>query len=98
RSTRDWSSDVCSSDLNACEAGRVRGGLPKELPKGSPKAAHKPASAQVVESLGVAEALMRGGIANYMSTYWPVGDDAAKDFAGTRSEERRGGRECRTGM
>ena len=26
---------------------------------------------------------MRGGVANYMSTYWPVGDDAATTFAST---------------
>ena len=26
---------------------------------------------------------MRGGIANYMSTYWPVGDAAAKAFSTT---------------
>jgi CHAT domain-containing protein/pimeloyl-ACP methyl ester carboxylesterase len=69
----------CLVFFNACEAGRVRGGLPKA----APKPAHKPASAQVAQSFGVAEALMRGGIANFMSTYWPVGDDAAKDFAGT---------------
>jgi len=31
----------------------------------------------------VAEALMRGGIANYMSTYWPVGVAAAETFAST---------------
>lgn len=26
---------------------------------------------------------MRGGIANYMSTYWPVNDNAAETFAST---------------
>ncbi|HEY6908186.1 MAG TPA: CHAT domain-containing protein [Myxococcales bacterium] len=59
--------------FNACEAGRVRG-----RPVTS-----RPASERVSESYGVAEALMRGGIANYMSTYWPVGDAAAKTFATT---------------
>ncbi|HET7785215.1 MAG TPA: CHAT domain-containing protein [Myxococcales bacterium] len=59
--------------FNACEAGRVRG----RPVKGGP------ASARVRESYGVAEALMRGGIANYMSTYWPVGDAAAETFATT---------------
>ena len=59
--------------FNACEAGRVRGRT----------ASVKPASTRVVESYGVAEALMRGGIANYMSTYWPVNDNAAETFAST---------------
>jgi CHAT domain-containing protein/pimeloyl-ACP methyl ester carboxylesterase len=60
--------------FNACEAGRVRGKLAKPSKK---------ASEQAFESAGVAEALMLGGIANYMSTYWPVGDDAAETFAAT---------------
>jgi hypothetical protein len=60
--------------FNACEAGRVRGAR---------TAKSKPASQGVVESFGVAEALMRGGIANYMSTYWPVGDQSASVFSET---------------
>jgi pimeloyl-ACP methyl ester carboxylesterase len=56
--------------FNACEAGRIRG-----------KA--QGASDRVAESAGVAEALMRGGLANYLSTYWPVGDNAAATFAST---------------
>jgi pimeloyl-ACP methyl ester carboxylesterase len=59
--------------FNACEAGRIRGKAP----------ARKAASVRIAESYGVAEALMRGGIANYMSTYWPVGDEAAETFATT---------------
>lgn len=62
--------------FNACEAGRIRG------IKAKPKAA-KPATSAVAESAGVAEALMRGGVANYMSTYWPVDDAAAETFATT---------------
>ena len=58
--------------FNACEAGRVRGRLARPLKK---------PTVQAFESAGVAEALMRGGIANYMSTYWPVGDDAAETFS-----------------
>ena len=60
--------------FNACEAGRIRG---------RPAPPVKKASVQSYESAGVAEALMRGGIANYMSTYWPVGDDAAETFSET---------------
>ncbi|MFL5313207.1 MAG: CHAT domain-containing protein, partial [Myxococcales bacterium] len=59
--------------FNACEAGRVRG-----RPVTS-----RPASVRVTESYGVAEALMRGGLANFMSTYWPVGDKSAETFAST---------------
>jgi pimeloyl-ACP methyl ester carboxylesterase len=59
--------------FNACEAGRVRGTQPEV----------KPATEQASDSYGVAEALMRGGIANYMSTYWPVSDQAAEAFATT---------------
>jgi pimeloyl-ACP methyl ester carboxylesterase len=52
--------------MNACEAGRVR---------------KEPATTMLNDTLGVAETLLRGGIANYLSTYWPVDDIAAKDFA-----------------
>jgi CHAT domain-containing protein len=74
--------------FNACEAGRIRGrkdakrkrdsAQPKEKPKPA-----KPATRAGMESAGVAEALMRGGVANYMSTYWPVDDAAAETFATT---------------
>jgi CHAT domain-containing protein len=60
--------------FNACESGRVRG---------------KPASAlereallqRVEKTVGLAEAFLRGGVANYVGTYWPVGDAPAKLFA-----------------
>lgn len=68
--------------FNACEAGRVRGR----------PAAAKQASVQVSQSYGVAEALMRGGIANFMSTYWPVGDAAAETFASTFYKSVLGGK------
>ena len=51
----------------------------------------KKASQQAFEAAGVAEALMRGGIANYMSTYWPVGDDAAETFSETFYKAALGG-------
>ena len=31
----------------------------------------------------LAEAFLRGGVANYVGTYWPVGDDEASSFAAT---------------
>jgi len=60
--------------FNACEAARVRGRA---------KQATKTASQRAEESAGVAESLMRGGIANFVSTYWPVGDASAAAFATT---------------
>ena len=33
--------------------------------------------------MSFAEAFLRGGIANYIGTYWPVGDAAALTFADT---------------
>jgi CHAT domain-containing protein len=35
----------------------------------------------VAEAAGLAEAFMRGGVANFLGTYWPVGDAPAKQFA-----------------
>jgi len=57
--------------FNACESGRVRAARGRT---------RKP---RIVESAGVAEAFMRGGLANYLGTYWPVEDAAALAFAET---------------
>jgi CHAT domain-containing protein len=38
---------------------------------------------RVKRGASFAEAFLRGGIANYIGTYWPVGDDAALTFAQT---------------
>ncbi len=62
--------------FNACQAGRVRGGRADAVP--APRATRAAET-----SCGVAETMMRGGIANYLSTYWPVRDDAAETFAST---------------
>lgn len=51
--------------FNACESARVR---KKEVESGG-------------GNVGVAESLMRGGVANFIGTYWPVGDTAAFSFA-----------------
>lgn len=34
-------------------------------------------------NVGLAEALLRAGVGNYIGTYWPVGDASAKRFAET---------------
>lgn len=62
--------------LNACESARVRGGGPGETAQGT--------AANRIEGLaGVAEAFLKGGVANFIGTYWPVGDDSAELFAET---------------
>ena len=71
--------------FNACESGRVRRGEQKE---DSELAVAK----RIERSVGVAEALMRGGVANYIGTYWSVGDASAKAFAETFYGDLLGGR------
>ena len=61
--------------FNACESARVRG-----LPRGGKGKGHPDRLRGLVS---VAEAFMRGGVANFLGTYWPVGDEAAAKFAET---------------
>jgi hypothetical protein len=61
--------------FNACESGRVRKSVPK-APDMS-----KDVKERLSRSVGLAEAFLRGGVANYLGTYWPVGDAAAEQFA-----------------
>jgi pimeloyl-ACP methyl ester carboxylesterase len=63
--------------FNACEAARVRrrGERRGEAALSIPK--------RVQRNVGFAEAFLCGGIANYVGTYWPVGDSAALAFAKT---------------
>jgi CHAT domain-containing protein/pimeloyl-ACP methyl ester carboxylesterase len=62
--------------FNACESARVRGVKKKTGAKSN----HPDRMRGLVS---VAEALMRGGVANFLGTYWPVGDAAAETFAAT---------------
>ncbi|HEY7741102.1 MAG TPA: CHAT domain-containing protein [Steroidobacteraceae bacterium] len=55
--------------FNACESGRLR-------------TAVKPLR-QLDRSVGFAEAFLRGGVANFIGTWWPVSDGAASAFATT---------------
>jgi CHAT domain-containing protein/pimeloyl-ACP methyl ester carboxylesterase len=63
--------------FNACESGRIR--------RGRAAASRARTTAERVKRIedgtGFAEAFMRGGVANFLATYWPVGDLAAKVFA-----------------
>jgi len=54
--------------FNACESGRLR-----QCPR---TRFHR-----LETAVGLAEAFLRGGVANYVGTYWPVGDLAALAFA-----------------
>jgi CHAT domain-containing protein len=38
---------------------------------------------RIERNVGLAEAFLRGGVANYIGTYWPVGDASASQFAQT---------------
>ena len=42
---------------------------------------------QLGRTIGLAEAFLLGGVANYLGTYWPVGDKSAKGFAKTFYDE-----------
>ncbi|MGB8528477.1 MAG: alpha/beta fold hydrolase [Rhodoplanes sp.] len=64
--------------FNACEAGRVRRGSVET--RIDPKTS---TDQRVRRGTSFAEAFLRGGIANYLGTYWPVGDSAAVTFAET---------------
>lgn len=62
--------------FNACESGRVRSTATKA--KALPHITR-----QLEKTTGMAEAFLRGGVANYIGTYWSVGDAAAVTFATT---------------
>src|SRR5690606_18972975 len=54
-------------------SGRTRKGRERARPEDLPR--------RINENVGLAEAFLRGGVANYIGTYWPVGDDPAEMFA-----------------
>ncbi len=63
--------------FNACESGRVR------LRRDPDGVAHAESSRResARRNVGLAETLLRAGVANYIGTHWPVGDAAASEFA-----------------
>jgi CHAT domain-containing protein/pimeloyl-ACP methyl ester carboxylesterase len=65
--------------FNACESARLRG--PNGNARKAKKKKLKSAAEHIVDNVGFAEAFMRGGVANFLGTYWPVGDDAADKFS-----------------
>lgn len=60
--------------FNACEAARVRGARKKQD-------SNLAIARRVQRNVGFAEAFLRGGVVNFLGTYWPVGDSAALEFA-----------------
>jgi hypothetical protein len=62
--------------FNACESARVR----KHVVDKS-KYVTKHIRDRLERSVGLAEAFLRGGVANYIGTYWPVNDMSAEVFA-----------------
>lgn len=75
--------------FNACQAARIRHYDPDFRPvRGQSQLREsrqlkKPNSEHVRRGIGFAESILRGGIANFVGTYWPVGDLAAGQFAET---------------
>jgi CHAT domain-containing protein len=68
--------------FNACEAGRVRlAATPSRLTRKDTAARSRLRLRHLRESVGLAEAFMLGGVANFLGTYWPVGDAAALTFS-----------------
>jgi hypothetical protein len=63
--------------FNACESGRLRSAV-------------KPLR-QLDRSVGFAEAFLRGGVANFIGTWWPVSDAGATAFATLLYRELAGG-------
>ena len=68
--------------FNACESARVRRATRPRI-----RLVEK-----VTESAGLAEAFLRGGVANFLGTYWPVSDSAADTFASIFYERLLAGR------
>jgi pimeloyl-ACP methyl ester carboxylesterase len=64
--------------FNACESARLRRNVKRE----SAYVTHN-LKERIERSVGLAEAFLRGGVANYVGTYWPVGDASAEAFANT---------------
>ncbi|MGH7288063.1 MAG: CHAT domain-containing protein, partial [Myxococcota bacterium] len=62
--------------FNACESSRIRSARTKAKGKEPRDIAQR-----IERNVSFAEAFLRGGIANYVGTYWPVGDASAELFA-----------------
>src|SRR5690606_41201943 len=87
RFSRDWSSDVCSSDLSAPQHRTATGGLVRREMDGGPMTTTYSVTVTRDEDVWLAEATTRDGR--------PVTVLDFDDFDDLRSEERRVGKERR---
>src|SRR5690606_40589544 len=87
RFSRDWSSDVCSSDLQTAEAGAVRLGRPGQNGLAT-------LMSQAVEESNVD---ISTELVNMIITQRTYQANAQSISTQSRSEERRVGKECRAG-
>jgi len=62
---------------NACESARVR----RRSPAATPLDARSTRARQARSMTGVAEGFLSGGVASFLGTHWPVGDEAALAFS-----------------
>lgn len=79
--------------FNACESGRIRGrGAPtppaavvtgRSASVGGLRGPKPGAASKLTDNLSVAAAFVRGGVANFLGTYWPVQDVPAEVFSRT---------------
>lgn len=69
--------------FNACESARVRSAtLPTSIARGRGNTKRiAPIDDLVDRNVSLAEAFLRGGVASFVGTYWPVKDSAADMFA-----------------
>ena len=72
--------------FNACEAGGVRKRRTSPAKSRTRQEIRnlrksKKASEWIESNARLAEAFLRGGVANYIGTYWPLGDASAAEFA-----------------
>jgi pimeloyl-ACP methyl ester carboxylesterase len=65
--------------FNACESARLRGHGTR---RGNARGATKARGQGMQRNLGLAESLLRAGLAHYIGTHWPVVDAPAATFAG----------------
>jgi hypothetical protein len=68
--------------FNACESARVRRRSGKRMaPKAGSREVARRRGHGMRTNLSLAETLLRAGVAHYIGTHWPVGDDSATAFA-----------------
>lgn len=67
--------------FNACESARIRAARAEGNEEEAERGEEREVDERARESAGFAEAFLRGGVANFIGTYWEVGDEAASTMA-----------------